>query len=171
MKLVYSPNAWLEKKVDPFDFDQCNAEDIEKEMIDLMLEENGIGLSANQVGLNSSVFVIKPILHENKTPFALFNPEIEQVTVNNEEDYEGCLSHPGLFLKIKRPKGIVVNYLNRNSDKCKIELFDIDARCFLHEYDHLQGIEFTSRTSSLKLQMARKKQKKLLKGKINGYTK
>jgi len=163
MKLIYSPDPWLQKKVEPFNFDTMNAEKIESEMIYTMLQEGGIGLSANQVGLDAQVFVIKPYLLEDKTPFALFNPSIEQVTINMLEEPEGCLSHPNLFLKIKRPRGIVVNYLDRDAKECKIELYDIDARCFLHEYDHLQGIEFTQRVSKLKLDIARKKQKKISK--------
>lgn len=163
MKLIYSPDPWLQKKVEPFNFDTMDAEKIESEMIYTMLQEGGIGLSANQVGLDAQVFVIKPYLLEDKTPFALFNPSIEQVTVNMLEEPEGCLSHPNLFLKIKRPRGVVVNYLDRDAKECKIELYDIDARCFLHEYDHLQGIEFTQRVSKLKLDIARKKQKKISK--------
>ena len=163
MKLIYSPDPWLEKKVNTFNFDLLDAVSIEEEMIDIMLQENGIGLSANQVGLDAQVFVIKPILLEDKTPFALFNPTIEQVTVNSVSDHEGCLSHPNLFLKVKRPRGVVVNYLDKHAKECKIELYDIDARCFLHEYDHLQGIEFTERVSKLKLNMAKKKQTKINK--------
>jgi peptide deformylase len=163
MKLIYSPDPWLEKQVQPFDFDALNAEEVEKEMIDIMLKEGGIGLSANQVGLDAQVFVMKPILLTDKTPFALFNPSIEQVTINNADEPEGCLSHPNLFLKVKRPRGVVVNYLDKTGKECKLELYDIDARCFLHEYDHLQGIEFTERVSKLKLDMARKKQKKVNK--------
>jgi peptide deformylase len=121
----------------------------------------GIGLSANQVGLDAQIFVMKPHLLENKEPFALINPELESVTVNYEEMPEGCLSHPDLFLKVKRPKGVIAKYLDINAKECKIELYDIDARCFLHEFDHLQGIEFTDRVSRLKLDMAKKKQRKL----------
>lgn len=163
MKLIYSPDPWLEKKVDTFNFEKMDAVEVEREMVEIMLQEGGIGLSANQVGLDAQVFVIKPILLEDKTPFALFNPTIEQVTINTADEPEGCLSHPNLFLKVKRPRGVVVNYLDNLGKECKIELYDIDARCFLHEYDHLQGIEFTNRVSKLKLDMARKKQKKLNK--------
>lgn len=168
MNLIYSPDPWLEKKVSEFDFDKLNAEEIENEMIEVMLQEGGIGLSANQVGLDAQVFVIKPLLLEDKKPIAMFNPTIEQVTVNSAAEPEGCLSHPNLFLKVKRPRGVVVNYLDKTGKECKIELYDIDARCFLHEYDHLQGIEFTQRVSKLKLDMAKKKQKKINRGLING---
>jgi len=160
MQLVKSPDPWLEKKVDEFDFANLNAKEISEEMTALMLEEGGIGLSANQVALNAQIFVIKPYLLEDKSPLTIINPIIESVTINTEEAPEGCLSHPDLFLKVRRPRGIVAKYLDIEQKECTIELYDIDARCFLHEYDHLQGIEFTSRVSKLKLSMALKKRKK-----------
>jgi peptide deformylase len=163
MQLIKSPDPWLEKKVKPFDFENLDAETISNEMLEIMDKEGGIGLSANQVGLDAQIFVMKPHLLENKEAFAVINPSLESVTVNYEEMPEGCLSHPSLFLKVKRPRGIIAKYLDTNAKECKIELYDIDARCFLHEYDHLQGIEFTDRVSRLKLDMAKKKQSKILK--------
>lgn len=163
MQLVKSPDPWLEKQVKPFDFEQLDAKQIEKEMIELMLEEGGIGLSANQVALDAQIFVMKPHLLENKEPFAIINPVIEKITPEQEDMPEGCLSHPELFLKVKRPRGLVARYLDTDAKECIIELYDIDARCFLHEYDHLYGIEFIDRVSKLKLEMARKKQQKIHK--------
>jgi len=160
MKLVKSPDPWLDKVVQPFDFDTLDAKSIAKEMADLMLEEGGIGLSANQVALDAQIFVMKPILLEDKSPLTIINPIIEKVTQDVELMPEGCLSHPDLFLTVKRPKGLVARYLDINAKECTIELYDIDARCFLHEYDHLQGIEFTDRVSRVKLDMAKKKAKK-----------
>jgi len=151
MHLIKSPNPWLEKKVKEFDFDELDALTVSKDMIDLMSNADGIGLSANQVGLDAQIFVMKPHLLENKEPFALINPQLESVTVNYEEMPEGCLSHPDLYLKVKRPRGVIAKYLDTDAKECKIELYDIDARCFLHEFDHLQGIEFTDRVSRLKL--------------------
>lgn len=163
MKLVKSPNAWLQKIVDPFDFDELNAQEISEEMIALMAQEGGIGLSANQVGLNARIFVMKPHLLEDNSPLTVINPTIDKVSVNQETMPEGCLSHPDLYLKVPRPKGVVVKFLDIYQKECIMELYDIDARCFLHEYDHLSGIEFTNRVSRLKLDMARKKQIKLRK--------
>ena len=160
MKLVKSPDPWLDKVVQPFNFDTLDAKSIAKEMADLMLEEGGIGLSANQVALDAQIFVMKPILLEDKSPLTIINPIIEKVTQDVELMPEGCLSHPDLFLTVKRPKGLVARYLDINAKECTIELYDIDARCFLHEYDHLQGIEFTDRVSRVKLDMAKKKAKK-----------
>lgn len=169
MKLILAPDPWLKKKVTTFDFNEHNAIEIEQQMIDLMLLKNGIGLSANQVGLDAQVFVIKPHLLDDKKPFAIFNPVITQVTVNMLTETEGCLSHPGLYLDIKRPRGLIINYLDTYGKECILELYDIDARCFLHEYDHLQGIEFIDRVSKLKYNIAKRKLEKNKRNK-NGRT-
>lgn len=160
MQLLISPDPWLDKQVSMFDFNQLDAASVSDEMIDIMNKEGGIGLSANQVGLDAQIFVMKPHLLEDKEPFAIINPVIEKITADTELMPEGCLSHPNLFLTVSRPKGLVAKYFDITGKECIIELYDIDARCFLHEYDHLQGIEFTDRVSKLKLQMAEKKRKK-----------
>lgn len=160
MKLVTAPNKWLETQVKPFDFEALDAKSISEDMIRLMIAEGGIGLSANQVGLDAQIFVMRPFFFNNKQPLTVINPEIVATTEDTELMPEGCLSHPNLYLHVKRPRGLVAKYLDINAKECTIELYDIDARCFLHEYDHLQGIEFIDRVSKLKLDRARKKQTK-----------
>ena len=167
LKLVKSPSPWLEKQVSPFSFNFLNAKEVERQMIELMIKEGGIGLSANQVALDAQIFVMKPYLAEVKTPFAVINPEILRISEEQEIMPEGCLSHPDLYLTVKRPKTIIAKFLDTDKNECIIELNDIDARCFLHEYDHLYGIEFTDRVSKLKLDRAKKKQNKMRK-KQNG---
>jgi peptide deformylase len=163
MQLVKSPSKWLDTAVKPFDFKQLDADQISKDMIELMVNEGGIGLSANQVALDAQIFVMKPHLLEDNSPLVIINPVIQKVTEETEDMPEGCLSHPALYLKVKRPKGLVAQYVDICNKECTIELYDIDARCFLHEWDHLNGIEFTDRVSKLKLQMAQKKQFKIRK--------
>jgi|TARA_B110000977_G_scaffold154439_1_gene196283 peptide deformylase len=169
MKLIKSPHEFLNKAVKPFDFDTLDAKQTSGEMCQLMMAKNGLGLAANQVGLDAQIFVQRPVEHaEVVKPFAVINPIILEVSEDTTTGKEGCLSHIGLILDIKRPNKIVVKFLDIDAKECILELSGVDARCFLHEYDHLQGIEFTNRTSKLKLTMAKKKQKKLLQGLING---
>ena len=166
MKLIYHPNSWLDKKVKPFDFDNLNAKEIEEEMIEIMDKNQGVGLAANQVELDAQIFIIKPEGlkdYEDNKPFAIINPKIAAVTEDMEQGVEGCLSFPGLYLKVNRPKGLVVEYLDIDAKECKIELQGWNARIFGHEYDHLFGINFIDRVSKLRLDMAKKKQKKLFK--------
>ena len=166
MKLIKSPDPWLSKSLKAFNYSRLDAESISKEMIRLMIEEGGIGLSANQVGIEGRIFVMLPHLLEDKSPLTIINPEILSITEDAEIMPEGCLSHPDLFLQVRRPKGLFAKYFDINNKECIIELYDIDARCFLHEYDHLQGIEFTERVSKLKLDRAKKKRQKLNKRKL-----
>ena len=169
MKLISSPNEFLSKVTKPFDFDSMDAKQVSGEMCQIMMAKNGIGLAANQVGVDAQIFVMRPTQHAEVTkPFAVINPVILEVSNEIEAGKEGCLSHIGLVLNISRPKSLVTQFLDIDGKECILELSGIDARCFLHEYDHLQGIEFTGRTSKLKLSMAKKKQKKLIKEHVNG---
>ena len=169
MKLIKSPNEFLSKVTKPFDFDSMDAKQVSGEMCQIMMAKNGIGLAANQVGVDAQIFVMRPTQHAEVTkPFAVINPIILEVSNEIEAGKEGCLSHIGLVLNISRPKSLVTQFLDIDGKECILELSGIDARCFLHEYDHLQGIEFTGRTSKLKLSMAKKKQKKLIKEHVNG---
>ena len=169
MELIYAPSDWLQKKVQPFDFDKINAVETAQKMVDIMGNSRGIGLSANQVGLDAQIFVMQPTRHkEIKNPFAVINPVVQKISEETSLEYEGCLSYPNLILKISRPSKLVASFLDADAKECIIELDGYDARCFLHEYDHLQGIDFTDRVSKLKLDMAKKKKEKLEKRYANG---
>jgi len=169
MELIYAPSDWLQKKVQPFDFDKTNAVETAQKMVDIMGNSRGIGLSANQVGLDAQIFVMQPTRHrELKDPFAVINPVVQKISEETSLEYEGCLSYPNLILKISRPIKLVASFLDADAKECIIELDGYDARCFLHEYDHLQGIDFTDRVSKLKLDMAKKKKEKIEKRYANG---
>jgi peptide deformylase len=127
-------------------------------MLELMRSKNAIGLAGNQVGLLRRVFVMK--LADGRE-IGCFNPWIMVGDNDNIEGEEGCLSFPNLWLKVKRNNKITAAYLDNTGKQCIIELEGIDSRCFKHELDHLDGITFTEYVSDLKLQMARKKQRKL----------
>jgi len=165
MKLIKAPDDFLEKKVNDFDFTKMDAEKISAEMFDIMKKYEGVGLAANQVGIDAQIF----IMGEDK-PMSIINPLITEVSTNQVEMMEGCLSFPGLFMKVKRPDIVGVKYLDTQQKECIIKLEGFHARVFLHEYDHLQGITFDQRVSKMRLDMAKKKQEKILKGFINGWT-
>ena len=159
MELIKAPNEFLEKQVKPFDFENMDAEKISKDMVDTMLKYKGIGLASNQVGLDAQIFVMG-----EENPITVINPIITEVGPERVEMEEGCLSFPGLYFKVKRPAVVSVQYLDTKQKECIIKLEGFHARVFLHEYDHLQGITFDQRVSKLRLEMAKKKQEKLLKG-------
>lgn len=164
MKLIKAPNPWLQKTVVDLNFDQLDPVSLSGEMCKIMMENDGIGLAANQVGVDARIFVMRPIVNKDVTkPFAVINPIIREVGSEIEVAKEGCLSYPGLYLDVLRSTKVVAQFLDIDAKECIIAFTGIDARCFLHEYDHLEGIVYTDRVSKLKLDMAKKKQKKLLK--------
>ena len=160
MQLIKDPDDFLKKKVDAFNFEKDDAPKIANEMIQDMIRFNGVGLAANQVGYNGRIFVMKP---QTGKPFAVINPTIERVSATTKLDVEGCLSFPNLFLYVQRPDKVDVNYLDIDGKNVKMLLQDFEARIFLHEFDHLEGITFDTRVSKFKLQLAREKQRKLEK--------
>jgi peptide deformylase len=164
MKLVLDPDPILKQQAIDWDFEtDQDAEQIESEMISLMKTFKGIGLAANQVGLLRRVFTIQL---KDREPFAMFNPKVTSQSSTIQDTEEGCLSFPDLWLGVKRPQSIEAEYLDKTGKQCTITLTGTDARCFLHELDHLDGIVFTEKVSQMKLMLARKKQRK-----YNGRTK
>ena len=159
MKLVYYPDPFLNKQVKDVDLDNPGFDPVElkKEMVDLMLTSNGIGLSANQIGLDAKVFVMGDSV-ENST--ICINPTVLQFTEETEVDVEGCLSFPNVFVKVKRPKEILAEWYNEKLEKQTVKIEGYSAKCYLHELDHLLGITFKDRASKLKWNMAVKKAKK-----------
>ena len=162
MKLVYYPDPFLNKQVKAVDLENPGFDPVEikEQMVELMLSSNGIGLSANQVGLDAQVFVMGDS-KENST--ICINPTVLQYTEETVDDIEGCLSFPNVFVKIKRPKEILAEWYNEKLEKQTVKIEGYSAKCYLHELDHLLGITFKDRASKLKWNMAQKKARKLEK--------
>jgi len=166
MKLVTFPNDILRERMPDFDFENpvMNPIQLEKEMVELMIREKGIGLSANQVGIRARVIAIFPKdLSLELGPLAMFNPVLRAASDEQIESIEGCLSFPKILIPVKRPKTIMAEYLDSQGNNCVISLSDIDAKCFLHELDHLDGICFIDRVSKLKQDLTKRKWNKLRK--------
>jgi len=174
MELVLAPDGRLETKLERFDFNQMHPAPVALDMIDLMNKHSGLGLSANQVGFPWQIFVMKSIINKKLgSPIVVMNPIIKGLSEEIEAGVEGCLSHPDLILKVRRPISCMVEFdtlTNDFKDVIHVEekFDDIDARIFLHEYDHLYGIQFIDRVSKLKLEMAEKRRLKKQKRKVNG---
>lgn len=123
-----------------------------RQMFDLMYEQNGIGLAANQVDLPYRMFVINvhsdPAEKEEERVF--INPVITQ-RKGVAEDREGCLSFPEIFAPVKRPEKIVINAYNAAGEEVTYEMEGLYARATQHEADHLDGILFIDRLSPANL--------------------
>ena len=118
---------------------------LSKVLIDNMIHYNGIGISANQIGIWERAFAMIRDLEHNEV-MVCFNPRIIKSYAEEVEMEEGCLSYPELFLKIKRPDRIVVKYEDEDKKTHKMKLQGLASRVFQHEYDHMEGIDFTQRT-------------------------
>ena len=159
--LIESTNPLLRIKLSECSSD-LDREKVESQLIDSMKHYQGIGLSANQLGIMERVFVMYSDVKKGEI-ISCFNPKI--ITQSDTEIVidEGCLSYPGLWLKVKRPDGIEVEYEDKNGELQSKAMFGLECRIFLHEYDHMEGTDFTKKVSKIKLDRAKKRQSKMLK--------
>jgi peptide deformylase len=105
------------------------------DMVETMHEAHGLGLAAPQVGVQKRLFVYQL---EDREPLAIVNPTIEES--RGEWEYEeGCLSIPGLYFPIVRPKEIHLTGWDLDGNEISIDADELEARCFQHELDHLDG--------------------------------
>jgi len=159
MELVYAPADILKKPTISVDEDMDNVVQLAEQMHTVMAQNNGIGLAAPQVNINKSFFIIG-----DKTRYKLaVNPRIIEYGEEKGLMTEGCLSFPGLFLKVLRPLNCVVEYVNNTGETVNEKLEGMMSRVFQHETDHLNGVTFDTLVSKLKLDMAMKKKDKRLK--------
>ncbi|MDO8511750.1 MAG: peptide deformylase [bacterium] len=106
------------------------------DMKDTVIASNGIGLAAPQIGASLRVIVI----NFEKEPYAIINPEIKWSSNGTSALEEGCLSVPDYFVKISRPKKIIITGMNEKGETIEIKAKDMLAKIFQHEIDHTNGI-------------------------------
>ena len=111
------------------------------DMRETLIDSNGVGLAAPQVGILRRVFLVDVGLN-GEDILECINPEILE-TEGEQEGAEGCLSVPGRYGLVKRPYWVKIRAQDRNGDWFEAEGEEIIGRCFCHEYDHLDGIVYT----------------------------
>jgi peptide deformylase len=104
---------------------------------------NAVGLAAIQIGIPKRILVIHDPYKQYRV--AMINPKIISKSEEEVSGQEGCLSFPGKYLTIKRPKSVIVQYKSVTGSTFLSELKDYTARIFFHEYDHLDGIVFINK--------------------------
>lgn len=124
-----------------------------KDLVKFMYDKNGIGLSANQVGVPYRVFAMRG-QPEN---FVCYNPKIVQPSEMTIELEEGCLTYPNLLVKITRPQHVRVRFTTPNGDTMTRQFTGLTARIFQHELDHLDGVIFYNRANRYHRDQALKK--------------
>jgi peptide deformylase len=145
---------FLRRKTADFDFKKYTKKEIAdliSGMRRIMRAANGIGLSANQIGLNLNMFVAEvPDVDKGGTKFyALFNPKIEKKSGTTAVLEEGCLSIPGTWGYVPRDERLLLSGFDKNGKPVKIRAWGLLAHVFQHETDHLQGKLFTDRTKKV----------------------
>jgi len=125
-----------------------------------MDETKGIGLAAPQVGWHERVLAIN-LSGQKRDGLIFLNPVIVQMRGKKFAAHEACLSVPGIAGLVERPSQVVVDAMNMNGEVNRFELDGLLARCFMHEFDHLDGILFIDRLSPAKKQAIKKKLRRL----------
>lgn len=158
MNLVSSSDPILTTPCQQFDFQNPPFEPIQfaHDLVKFMYENNGIGLAANQVGVPYRVFSMRA----DPENFVCYNPKIVQASEMEVTLEEGCLSFPGLLVKVKRPQHIRVRFQTPNGDVMTKQFTGMSARVFQHELDHLEGILYFSRANRYHREIAMKKWKR-----------
>jgi peptide deformylase len=160
MKLVDSNDPVLRQECEKFNFlaPQVDLAEFTKDLVETMHENNGIGLSAIQVGVPLQIFTMY-----TETPTVFINPKILEVSEETIELEEGCLSFPGDLVKVKRPVWIIARFIQGNGKGHTQRFEGMSARVFQHEYDHMIGKNMFDHLSKLKREMYNKKKMKKAK--------
>ncbi len=130
-----------------------------------MEHHQGIGLSANQIGIKERAFIMYSDV-KKKEMISCFDPLITDYSEEKIIMDEGCLTWPGLWLKVERSEGIRCVYNDVDGELVQVQMHGLEARIFQHEYDHMEGTNFTQRVSRLKLNMAKRRVSKMRKKSI-----
>ena len=162
LKVLHFPDSRLRKVAQKVENVDQNIRDIIDQMFFTMYEEKGIGLAATQVNIHKRIIVID-VSEKKDERICLINPVI--LSLSNDVDIyeEGCLSVPGFYENVSRPKDIKVSTLNYNGELIEIEANGLLSTCIQHEIDHLNGKLFVDHISSLKRNRIEKKIVKLKK--------
>ena len=138
------------------DSDNLDRKHFQDSMIETMKHWGGIGLSANQVGFHYRMFV----MGDNDNYICCWNPQILSESEFTIPIEEGCLTYPGLFVRIYRPEDIYVQFEDENKSIHNDTFEGLMCRVFQHEMDHMDGIDFTKRAKKMHLDMAKRKAKR-----------
>lgn len=158
-KLVSNTDPILRKTMPYFDFNlRHDAIDIANRLIAVLQANRGLGLAAPQIGIEANVFVAGV----DDTIVAYFNPIVVEQSKLEIKLEEGCLSFPQLYLNIKRPSAVVIEYQDYTGKSHTVRYDGMTARIAQHEINHLFGILYTNHVGKTSMMMAKTKQKKLL---------
>jgi peptide deformylase len=145
LQIIAYPHPTLRRKSKPVRRVDNELRSVVREMFDLMYQARGVGLAANHVNIPLRFFIINTEGDPAKGPERVFiNPVITQPKQSAEAE-EGCLSLPGLYGNVIRPKFVRVNAYDLEGNEINEEVTGLLGRAIQHELDHLDGVHFTDR--------------------------
>ncbi|RPG45685.1 MAG: peptide deformylase [Gammaproteobacteria bacterium TMED163] len=159
LPILEFPDPRLRKVASPVTVFDLKLEVLIDDMFETMYDSQGIGLAATQIDVHKRLLVID-VSESKDSPLVFINPSFEIIEDELSEYDEGCLSVPGFYETVSRPKGIKVQAQDRKGEKFEIEAEGILATCIQHEIDHLDGKLFVDYISALKRQRIRSKLEK-----------
>ena len=159
LKIITYPDPVLRKEAEPIIEINDSFREFVDEMTEVMYEDDGVGLAANQVGILKRVIV----LDGGEGLIKIINPEIIQQSEEKDSFEEGCLSLPDIQVKLSRPTSVVVAGRDLQNQPVKYRAEGLLARVFQHEIDHLNGVLIIDRVSSIQRSLLKSKLKRLEK--------
>lgn len=173
----------LREQADPIESDSEEIQTIIDEMVETMERASGIGLAGPQVGRTVRLFVIHTARVGEEAspeeqdemgltseavsePLVVINPEILETSEETVAFEEGCLSIPGVQEKVTRSERIRMRFLDRRFEEQELEAGGLLARVLLHEYDHLEGVLFTDRISTLRQKLIKRSLREIARGDV-----
>jgi peptide deformylase len=160
-------NKVLLDKLEDFDIEEIGKPEINsfiKKMKRAMIDNNGLGLSANQCGYKFRMFV----MGSEEQQITCINPKIIKTYGNPVKMREGCLSYPGMYLYVPRYEKIDAEYYDETGKLCRDTFDGITSQVYQHELDHMNGIVYTEHVGPLALKLAKDRQNKLMQ-KVKKY--
>ena len=160
-ELVKEDDPFLREKPERFDFEnpQVDSEKLVEQLFANMIHYNGVGLSANQIGIPVTAFAM--VMGENG--IVIFNPEILEWSDETTYIREGCLSFPGLYVAVERSHSIAAKFQLYDGEEQGASFSEMSARIFQHESEHMDGDIFIDNVSKFRLKSAMKKRNHYLK--------
>jgi peptide deformylase len=143
LELISGDDPLLHRRLKDVDLERSELTELIQDMLGVMITEGGVGLAANQIGVDQRVAVVLESLHDNVT--VLLDPEIIKKSGSTKIRNEGCLSYPNEILPVPRSTKITVRYRDMGGAVVETTFKDYAARIVQHEIDHLNGITFKDR--------------------------
>lgn len=159
LPILEFPDPRLRKVASPVTVFDAKLASLIEDLFETMYEAQGIGLAATQVNVHKQLLVID-VSENRENPQVFINPKIEVIDDEPSLYDEGCLSVPGFYETVSRPKAVKVTAMDKDGSSFQMDAEGILSTCLQHEVDHLNGKLFVDYLSALKRNRIRRKLEK-----------